>query len=144
MGGWDTHVNQGAATGQLASELASLGEGIDALAKGLGDALRDTVIVVVSEFGRTVRQNGTHSTDHGRGNVMWLLGGPVAGGQMLGEWPGLDGLALTEGRDLAVVSDFRQVLRPIVQRHQGVSDDGLVRVFPAMPSNAAMRVLRDK
>ena len=144
MGGWDTHVNQGAATGQFANKLASLGEGIDALAKGLGDALKDTVIVVMSEFGRTLRQNGTHGTDHGRGNVMWLLGGPVAGGQMRGEWPGLNTLALTEGRDLAVVSDFRQVLRPIVQRHLGVSDDGLARVFPSMPSSAAMRVLRDK
>ena len=142
VGGWDTHVNQGAAKGQLANRLASLGEGIDALAKGLGDALADTVIVVLSEFGRTVRQNGTNGTDHGRGNVIWLLGGPVAGGQMLGEWPGLDTAALTDGRDLAVVSDFRQVLRPILQRHLGVNDEGLAKVFPALPAGTAPKVLR--
>lgn len=142
VGGWDTHVNQGAAKGQLANRLASLGEGIDALAKGLGGALADTVIVVISEFGRTVRQNGTHGTDHGRGNVIWLLGGPVAGGQMIGDWPGLETAALADGRDLAVVTDFRQVLRPILQRHLGVSDEGLARVFPALPAGKAARVLR--
>ena len=80
VGGWDTHVvNKGAAQGQLANKLGALGQGLAALADGLGDSLRDTVIVVASEFGRTVRQNGTGGTDHGRGNVMWLLGGPVAG-----------------------------------------------------------------
>jgi len=142
VGGWDTHVNQGAATGQLANRLASLGEGIDALAKGLGDALADTVIVVMSEFGRTVRQNGSNGTDHGRGNVIWVLGGPVAGGQMIGEWPGLETAALADGRDLAVVTDFRQVLRPILQRHLGVNDEGLARVFPALPVGPATRVLR--
>ena len=142
VGGWDTHVNQGAAKGQLANRLASLGEGIDALAKGLGDALADTVIVVLSEFGRTVRQNGSNGTDHGRGNVIWLLGGPVAGGQMIGEWPGLETAALADGRDLAVVTDFRQVLRPILQRHLGVNDEGLARVFPALPVGPATRVLR--
>ena len=142
VGGWDTHVNQGAAKGQLANRLASLGEGIDALAQGLGDALADTVIVVMSEFGRTVRQNGTQGTDHGRGNVIWLLGGPVAGGQMIGEWPGLETAALADGRDLAVITDFRQVLRPILQRHLGVNDEGLARVFPAMPAGAAPHVLR--
>lgn len=142
VGGWDTHVNQGAATGQLANKLASLGEGIAALAKGLGDALKDTVIVVLSEFGRTVRQNGTLGTDHGRGNVIWLLGGPVAGGQMLGAWPGLEASALDDGRDLAVVTDFRQVLRPILQGHLGVNDEGLAHVFPALPAGAGLRVLR--
>ncbi|MFX8223336.1 DUF1501 domain-containing protein, partial [Acinetobacter baumannii] len=76
VGGWDTHVSQGAAKGQLANRLASLGEGLDALATGLGDSLKDTVIVVASEFGRTLQQNGNGGTDHGRGNVIWLLGGP--------------------------------------------------------------------
>ncbi|PTT77542.1 hypothetical protein DBR42_24995 [Pelomonas sp. HMWF004] len=133
VGGWDTHVNQGAAKGQLANRLASLGEGLDALSVGLGDALKDTVIVVVSEFGRTLRQNGTGGTDHGRGNVMWLLGGPVAGGQVLGDWPGLDRSALAEGRDLAVATDFRQVLAPVLQRHLGLTDAGLAAVFPQAP-----------
>jgi len=144
VGGWDTHVNQGGATGQLANRLASLGEGLDALAQGLGDALKDTVIVVMSEFGRTVRQNGTNGTDHGRGNVMWLLGGPVAGGRMLGEWPGLETAALTDGRDLAVVTDFRQVLSPVLQRHLGLGEEALARVFPQAPPAwaAAAQVLR--
>ncbi|MFG6442022.1 DUF1501 domain-containing protein [Roseateles sp. LKC17W] len=130
VGGWDTHVNQGAARGQLANRLASLGQGLDALATGLGDAYRDTVIVVASEFGRTVRQNGNGGTDHGRGNVMWLLGGPVAGGRVLGEWPGLDRAALADGRDLAVTTDFRQVLAAVLQRHLGLPDSALASVFP--------------
>ncbi|KQV85841.1 DUF1501 domain-containing protein [Pelomonas sp. Root1237] len=133
VGGWDTHVNQGAARGQLANRLASLGEGLDALSVGLGDTYRDTVIVVVSEFGRTLRQNGNGGTDHGRGNVIWLLGGPVAGGQMLGEWPGLDASALADGRDLAVRTDFRQVLTPLLQRHLGLSETALATVFPQAP-----------
>lgn len=133
VGGWDTHVNQGAARGQLANRLASLGEGLDALTAGLGDTYKDTVIVVVSEFGRTLRQNGNGGTDHGRGNVIWLLGGPVAGGQMLGEWPGLDASALADGRDLAVRTDFRQVLAPLLQRHLGLSETALATVFPQAP-----------
>ncbi|MGQ3055500.1 MAG: DUF1501 domain-containing protein [Roseateles sp.] len=133
VGGWDTHVNQGAARGQLANRLASLGEGLDALSAGLGDALKDTVIVVVSEFGRTLRQNGNGGTDHGRGNVMWLLGGPVAGGQVQGDWPGLDKPALADGRDLAVANDFRQVLSTLLQRHLGLSETALATVFPNGP-----------
>ncbi|MEJ6007471.1 DUF1501 domain-containing protein [Paucibacter sp. AS339] len=133
VGGWDTHVNQGGVEGQLANKLASLGEGLEALGQGLGDAMRETVIVVCSEFGRTLRQNGTGGTDHGRGNVMWLLGGPVAGGQVLGEWPGLDTAALAEGRDLAVTSDFRQVFAVLLQRHLGLSEAGLAQVFPQLP-----------
>ncbi|RZL37876.1 MAG: DUF1501 domain-containing protein [Rubrivivax sp.] len=133
VGGWDTHVNQGAARGQLANRLASLGEGLDALALGLGDTYRDTVIVVISEFGRTLRQNGNGGTDHGRGNVMWLMGGPVAGGQVLGDWPGLDKAALADGRDLAVANDFRQVLSPLLLRHLGLSETALATVFPQAP-----------
>ncbi|CAM3787537.1 DUF1501 domain-containing protein [Roseateles saccharophilus] len=133
VGGWDTHVNQGAARGQLANRLASLGEGLDALATGLGDALKDTVVVVASEFGRTLRQNGNGGTDHGRGNVMWLLGGPVAGGRVLGEWPGLDRAALADGRDLAVSTDFRQVLGSLLQRHLGLDETALAAVFPQGP-----------
>jgi uncharacterized protein (DUF1501 family) len=133
VGGWDTHVNQGAARGQLANRLASLGEGLDALSVGLGEAYKDTVIVVVSEFGRTLRQNGNGGTDHGRGNVIWLMGGPIAGGRMLGEWPGLDASALADGRDLAVRTDFRQVLSPLLQRHLGLSETALATVFPQAP-----------
>jgi uncharacterized protein (DUF1501 family) len=144
VGGWDTHVSQGAAKGQLANRLASLGEGLDALATGLGDSLKDTVIVVASEFGRTLQQNGNGGTDHGRGNVIWLLGGPVAGGQVLGEWPGLDRAALADGRDLAVRTDFRQVLAPVLQRHLGLDDAALAAVFPDAPApwRDAGRLLR--
>lgn len=130
VGGWDTHVNQGGARGALANRLGSLGEGLESLVQGLGDAFEHTVIVVMSEFGRTVRQNGTGGTDHGRGNVMWLLGGPVAGGRVRGEWPGLDRSALADGRDLAVTSDFRGVLSPILQQHLGLSDHAMGQVFP--------------
>ena len=137
VGGWDTHVNQGAARGPLANRLASLGEGLDALAVGLGDACKDTVIVVVSEFGRTLRQNGNGGTDHGRGNVMWLLGGPVAGGQVLGDWPGLDASALADGRDLAVTTDFRQVLGTLLERHLGLTETALATVFPQGPQTWA-------
>ena len=144
VGGWDTHVNQGAARGQLANRLASLGEGLYALSQGLGDTYKDTVIVVISEFGRTLRQNGNGGTDHGRGNVIWLMGGPVAGGQVLGEWPGLDASALADGRDLAVRTDFRQVLSPLLQRHLGLSETALATVFPNAPQTwrYADRLLR--
>ncbi|MCE4554209.1 DUF1501 domain-containing protein [Roseateles cellulosilyticus] len=144
VGGWDTHVSQGAARGQLANRLAALGEGLDALTLGLGDTYKDTVIVVLSEFGRTLRQNGNGGTDHGRGNVMWLLGGPVAGGQVLGEWPGLDAAALADGRDLAVRTDFRQVLAPVLQRHLGLTESALATVFPQGPQTwrYADRLLR--
>ncbi|MBV8500888.1 MAG: DUF1501 domain-containing protein [Paucibacter sp.] len=142
VGGWDTHINQGGAKGQLANKLASLSLGLDALAQGLGDALKDTVIVVMSEFGRTVRQNGTNGTDHGRGNVMWLLGGPVNGGRVMGEWPGLETSALADGRDLAVVTDFRAVISPILQRHLGLSDAGLAQVFPQGPAATRAALLR--
>jgi uncharacterized protein (DUF1501 family) len=142
VGGWDTHVNQGGARGQLANRLSSLGEGLEALVQGLGAGLRDTVIVVMSEFGRTVRQNGTGGTDHGRGNVMWLIGGPVAGGQVLGEWPGLERSALVDGRDLAVTTDFRAVLTPILRDHLGLGDAALAQVFPGYGGAAMQGALR--
>ncbi|MCM5679346.1 DUF1501 domain-containing protein [Schlegelella sp. S2-27] len=144
VGGWDTHAAQGASRGQLATKLGQLGDGLDALARGLGDALQHTVIVVMSEFGRTVAQNGTGGTDHGRGNVMWLLGGAVSGGQVLGDWPGLDRAALADGRDLAVTTDFRHVLGAVLERHLAVGDDALSRVFPGFdgPWAPASRLLR--
>lgn len=144
LGGWDTHANQGAATGQLANRLGPLGMGLTALASGLGPAFDDTVIVVMSEFGRTVRQNGNGGTDHGHGNVMWLLGGQVAGGKVHGQWPGLDDSALYEGRDLSVTTDFRKVLAEISERHLLLQDARLVEVFPnfAAASARTQRVLR--
>lgn len=132
VGGWDTHANQGRAQGQLASRLSPLGQGLAALVQRLGPVLDDTVVVVMSEFGRTVRQNGNGGTDHGHGNAMWLLGGPVAGGRVHGRWPGLEDAALYEGRDLAVTTDFRQVLADIACRHLGLPDARLAQLFPGL------------
>lgn len=143
VGGWDTHANQGAAKGQLANRLAPLGQGLAALAQGLGESFDHTTIVVLSEFGRTARQNGNGGTDHGHGNVMWLLGGPVQGGRIHGEWPGLEEHALYEGRDLAVTSDFRCVLAQVAERHLRLPDAQLTSVFPQMPATPArLNVLR--
>jgi uncharacterized protein (DUF1501 family) len=137
LGGWDTHANEGTGKGQLAGRLAPLGQGLAILAQKLGPSLDDTAIVVMSEFGRTVRQNGNNGTDHGHGNVMWVLGGHVAGGKVHGEWPGLNEGALYEGRDLAVTTDFRTILANIVARHLALTDAQLSRVFPQMPEPKA-------
>jgi uncharacterized protein (DUF1501 family) len=137
LGGWDTHVNQGKARGQLANRLQPLGDGLAALARGLGDAWDDTVIVVLSEFGRTVRENGNGGTDHGHGNVIWVLGGAVRGGHIYGEWPGLASAQLYKGRDLAVTTDYRTVLAAILERHLRLDDRQLGQVFPGLPQGAS-------
>jgi uncharacterized protein (DUF1501 family) len=144
VGGWDTHANQGAGTGQLAGRLAPLGQGLAALAQRLGPVFDDTVVLVMSEFGRTVRQNGNGGTDHGHGNVMWLMGGPVRGGRVHGDWPGLDAAALYEGRDLAVTTDFRDVLAQLCTHHLGLSDVRLDQVLPAYrrTSSRALQLLQ--
>lgn len=125
-GGWDTHANQGA---QLTNRLRGLGNALATFARELGPIYAETAIVVLSEFGRTVRENGTGGTDHGHGNVLWLMGG-VRGGQVLGEWPGLDGASLYEGRDLAVTTDFRDILTALLAQHLGLTASQLARVFP--------------
>ena len=136
LGGWDTHANQGAGTGQLASRLAPLAQGLAALAHGLGPLFDETTIVVMSEFGRTARQNGNNGTDHGHGNVMWVLGGAVAGGKVFGDWQGVGDAQLHEGRDVPVTTDFRSVLAQIAERHLKLSDRQLQAVFPSMPQQA--------
>jgi uncharacterized protein (DUF1501 family) len=110
IGGWDTHQNQGGANGQLANRLREFSDSLAAFWNDLGDASGDVVVVTMSEFGRTARQNGTGGTDHGHANVMFLLGGPVRGAKVYGRWPGLGPEQLNEGRDLSVTTDFRQVL----------------------------------
>lgn len=137
VGGWDTHVNQGGARGQLATRLQALGTGLDALVAGLGARFDDTAILVMSEFGRTVAQNGTQGTDHGHGNALWLLGGPVRGGRIAGRWPGLAPAALHEGRDLAVTTDFRQVIAEVLERHLRLDDARIARVLPQGDGGAA-------
>ena len=137
LGGWDTHASQGAAKGQLANRLTPLGLGLEVLARRLGPLFDDTTIVVMSEFGRTARENGNGGTDHGHGNAMWLLGGGVAGGRVLGDWQGLADGALHEGRDVPVTTDFRTVLAQVAERHLRLSDKQLVQVFPVMPKAGA-------
>ena len=136
VSGWDTHANQGGASGQLAGLLSPFAKGLSALVRSLGPAYAETTIAVISEFGRTVAQNGNAGTDHGHGNLMWLLGGAIAGGKVHGEWPGLDDAALYEGRDLAVVTDYRTVLAQICERHLRLSETDLSDVFPDMPKQA--------
>ena len=130
LGGWDTHARQGAASGQLAGRLAPLATGLATLAERLGPLLQDTAIVVMSEFGRTARENGSGGTDHGHGNVMWVLGGGVAGGKVLGDWRGVGDAALNEGRDLPVTTDFRAVLAQLAERHLRLPDQQLATLFP--------------
>jgi uncharacterized protein (DUF1501 family) len=143
LGGWDTHAGQGTARGQLANRLTPLGSGLAALADRLGPALDDTVIVVISEFGRTARENGNRGTDHGHGNVMWLLGGPVAGGKVLGRWPGIDEASLNENRDVAITTDFRSVLAQVAERHLLLPDTQIEQLFPHRPAERETpRVLR--
>ena len=136
LGGWDTHASQGAASGQLANRLAPLGQGLATLAQRLGPLFDDTTIVVMSEFGRTARENGNGGTDHGHGNVMWLLGGGVAGGKVHADWQGVADAQLNEGRDLPVTSDFRAVLAQVARRHLGLNEQQLARIFPALPQRA--------
>jgi uncharacterized protein (DUF1501 family) len=133
LGGWDTHVNQGNHQGQLANHLRPLGDGLAALAKGLGADFADTVVVVISEFGRTVHENGDGGTDHGHGNVIWVLGGNVTGGRIYGDWPGLAPTQLYQRRDLAVTSDYRVVLAAILERHLRLGDAQLADIFPGLP-----------
>jgi len=128
VGGWDTHVNQGASQGQLAGRLDDFARAIAALATDLGDRMADTVILTMSEFGRAVNENGNRGTDHGHGNAMLVGGGGVRGGRVLGRWPGLAPERRHEGRDLAVTTDFRDVFGEIVVRHLGVSDP--TTIFP--------------
>jgi uncharacterized protein (DUF1501 family) len=130
VGGWDTHINQGAAQGQLARNLEQLGKGLVALQTGLGAAYQNTSIVVMSEFGRTVKENGNGGTDHGHGNVMWLLGGGIRGGTVYGKWTGLEPAQRHQERDLAVTTDFRDVLGTVLTRKLSVDASNLQQIFP--------------
>src|SRR5262249_11876898 len=133
LGGWDTHINQGNHNGQLADHLRPLGQGIAALARGMGEAWHDTVVVVLSEFCRTVQENGNRGTDPGHGNAIWVLGGAVDGGQVAGDWPGLTTAQLYQRRDLAVTTDFRSVLAAILERHMRLTTRQLETVLPGAP-----------
>jgi len=135
IGGWDHHVNEGSTEGQIANVLRDFSQSLTAFWTDLCDLAEDTVVVTMSEFGRTVRENGSRGTDHGHANVMFVFGGPIRGGKVYGRWPGLDVSQLYEGRDLAVTTDFRTVLGEAVYRHLG--NRNLDQVFPDFDNRAA-------
>src|SRR5215510_3789373 len=128
IGGWDTHVNQGDSRGQLANLLGQFSSAIAALYQDLGQRMDDVVVLTMSEFGRTVRENGNRGTDHGHANAMFVIGNSVRGGKVYGKWPGLSDDKLYEGRDLALTTDFRDVFGEIASRHLGTKDTGAI--FP--------------
>jgi uncharacterized protein (DUF1501 family) len=128
VSGWDTHQNQGSVNGQLANRLKDFSDSIGAFWRDLGDGAANVALVTMSEFGRTAHENGTGGTDHGHANAMFVLGGEVKGGKVYGKWPGLDNDQLNEGRDLALTTDYRDVLGEVVTRTLGASN--LDAIFP--------------
>jgi uncharacterized protein (DUF1501 family) len=135
VGGWDTHIGQGSGTGYLAGRLGELGKGLAAFAEESGDAWRRTVVVVVSEFGRTFRENGNRGTDHGHGSVYWALGGAVRGGRVAGEQVAVAPGFLFQNRDYPVLNDYRAVLGGIFARLYGLSPAQIQQVFPGSAAN---------
>jgi uncharacterized protein (DUF1501 family) len=141
-GGWDTHANQGAERGQLANRLRSLDLGIEALRTSLADTWRHTAVIIVTEFGRTVAVNGTRGTDHGTASCAWLVGGAVAGGRVLADWPGLAPDSLYEGRDLQPTADLRSLFKGVLSSHMRLSESALEsKVFPESQSARAIQGL---
>ncbi|MGE8096881.1 DUF1501 domain-containing protein [Pseudomonas fluorescens] len=136
VGGWDTHVNQGSTSGQLANNLANLGEGLVAYARALGDEWNNTTVVVISEFGRTFRENGARGTDHGHGTVYWVLGGNVRGGRIAGEQVAVNPQSLLQNRDYPVLNNYRNLLGGLLGRTWGLSASQLQNVFPGARPDA--------
>jgi uncharacterized protein (DUF1501 family) len=132
-GGWDNHVNEGGVQGQLSNLLKDLGSGLAAFHQDMADRMQDVVVVTMSEFGRTAKENGNRGTDHGHANCMFLMGGDVKGGHVYGKWPGLNDHQLNEGRDLALTTDFRSVVGEVLSKHIGVAD--LNSIFPGFDNN---------
>jgi uncharacterized protein (DUF1501 family) len=137
IGGWDHHQNEPQQMNQL---LRQFGNALAAFSKDMGDRMEDIVLVTMSEFGRTARENGDQGTDHGHGDVMMVLGGPVKGGKVYGKWPGLEKEQLFEGRDLAVTTDFRAVLSELVTGQLGQKN--LTQVFPGYQVGEPLGLLR--
>ncbi len=130
VGGWDTHVNQGAATGYLADRIGELGRGLVGFSEEIGpSAWRDTVVVVISEFGRTFRENGDRGTDHGHGSVYWVMGGGLNGGRIAGEQIKVEQATLFQNRDYPVLTDYRAMFAGLLQRQFGLQQTSLQRIF---------------
>jgi uncharacterized protein (DUF1501 family) len=134
IGGWDHHAAEGGASGQIAQRHREFGGALAAFHRDMGDRMSDIVVVTMTEFGRTVRENGNRGTDHGHASVSFVMGGPVRGGKVHGRWPGLAPGNLYEGRDLAVTTDFRDLLGELLTRHLGATD--LKAVFPGFDVRA--------
>lgn len=142
LGGWDTHANQGAESGALANRFAALDTGVANLRSGLGSHWSNTAVAVVTEFGRTVRVNGTRGTDHGTATAAMLLGGAVNGGKVISDWPGLRGNDLYAGRDLMPTTDLRSVFKAVLREHLLLDDLFLdTTVFPGSGDSAAIQGL---
>jgi uncharacterized protein (DUF1501 family) len=135
IGGWDTHVNEGNQQGQLSNLLRQFSSAIAALYTDLGQRMDDVVVLTMSEFGRTARENGNRGTDHGHANAMFVVGNSVRGGKVYGDWPGLKSDQLYEGRDLALTTDFRDVFSEIASKHLGATN--LQAVFPGYTGSSA-------
>lgn len=130
VGGWDTHVNQGGADGYLANRIGELGRGLAALPSALGEAWNDTIVIVVSEFGRTFRENGDRGTDHGHGSTYWVMGGKINGGHIKGPQTAVTQANLFQDRDLPVLTDYRALIGGVLQRAYGLRQTQLAQVFP--------------
>ena len=139
IGGWDTHANEGNSRGQLANLLQQFSSAIAALYQDLGQRMDDVVVLTMSEFGRTVKENGNRGTDHGHANAMFVLGNSVQGGKVYGQWPGLKNDQLYDGRDLALTTDFRDVFAEIASRHLGATN--LKSVFPGYQPTRPNRLI---
>jgi uncharacterized protein (DUF1501 family) len=135
IGGWDTHANQGSSQGQLATRLTEFSHGLSALYADLNDRADEVVILTMTEFGRTARENGNRGTDHGHASVIFALGGAIKGGKVYGKWPGLKSHQLNEGRDLAVTTDFRDVFAELAKNHLGAAN--LNAIFPGYQVDAS-------
>jgi uncharacterized protein (DUF1501 family) len=136
ISGWDTHANQ---AGQLTQRLREYGEGLSAFYRDLGDRMRNVVVLTMTEFGRTIKQNGSGGTDHGHASALFVMGGPVKGGKVYGKWPGLAPEQLYEGRDLALTTDFRDVFSEVLKKHMRAADTA--KVFPGWQPGQSLGIL---
>jgi uncharacterized protein (DUF1501 family) len=140
LGNWDHHANEGSSTGLIANRLDEFASSLGAFYRDLGDRMADVVVVTMSEFGRTVKENGNRGTDHGHGNAMLVMGGAVKGGKVYGKWPGLEREQLYQGRDLAITTDFRDVFAECVTGHLGARD--ISRIFPGFTYGQKLGFIR--
>jgi uncharacterized protein (DUF1501 family) len=139
VGGWDTHVNEGGADGYLANRIGELGRGLALLADTLGPEWNNTIVIVVSEFGRTFRENGDHGTDHGHGSVYWAMGGGIRGGQIAGKQVAVTQANLFQDRDWPVLNDYRALIGGVLQKSYGLNGTQLAQIFPsAQPADLSL------